>query len=710
MELGGRMDALEMLAETLRITEEGKYTLRGKEIFLKESRDAHRKAVVITQEEAKELCQKKVIREKGRPGSTIFTVSNRDSFEAALDMMDSWDWKCQKEPGRVLVLNFANPVNPGGGVRRGARAQEEDLCRRSTLLASLESEEAEAYYKGHRKLAHRMATDAMILSPVVEVFRDREGFLMEEAATVSVVTCAAPMANALSGAEREGLAELFAGRIQALLHAACRYGYEYLVLGAWGCGAFGNDAGMVSQQFARAFREFRVPVADAQGNVREEGTDFCFRRVEFAVLDRSLEKYRYQCFLHAFPPEANESLLKKREENARRLLGERRLRARFEDAIRGSLVGGGAGDALGYPVEFWSEKEIRSSYGKEGITSYDCPLEEGLAVVSDDTQMTMFTATGVLQNLTKKRMGKDAGPLRRDVYRHYLDWLYTQDRKRKKEGESWLLELPELFARRAPGTTCMSALLSGECGTCEDPINHSKGCGGIMRVAPVALCGDLVRLLSGQGEGLVLTLEQMKALDQLGADTAAVTHGHPLGYIPAAALVHIVHRIVYGGCTLGEDLYDITAECRMVMEQMYGENPYFGKFRKLLDEAVERSRNEVSDSENIRALGEGWTGDEAFAIALYCSLRHQGDFSGTLTAAVNHNGDSDSTGAIAGNIVGAMTGYERIDIKWKNRLELRRRLLELADDLCFGCELWEDGVCYDEEWVKKYGQPQRSAF
>ena len=101
----------------------------------------------------------------------------------------------------------------------------------------------------------------------------------------------------------------------------------------------------------------------------------------------------------------------------------------------------------------------------------------------------------------------------------------------------------------------------------------------------------------------------------------------------------------------------------------------------LMYQAIELSENTDTDLENIHRLGEGWVGDEALAIAVYCSLRHEHDFSSAIIAAVNHKGDSDSTGSIAGNIVGALVGYEAIDDKWKQRLELRDIILKVSDEL-----------------------------
>lgn len=366
----------------------------------------------------------------------------------------------------------------------------------------------------------------------------------------------------------------------------------------------------------------------------------------------------------------------------------RAARKPFEDAVKGCMVGGGAGDALGYPVEFSSEKEIRYLFGEEGITSYQCEEESGLAVVSDDTQMTMFTATGILYGYTRGHMRGIMSDVSGYVLEHYKDWLHTQIESAEKAGLSWLLDIPGLYVRRAPGRTCLDAL------TKREPADRSKGCGGVMRVAPVALYID--------GDRPSVSLEELMKLDRDGAAVAALTHGHPLGYIPAAALVHIINRIVYGGCTLGDGLYDIVAECRTAMEQIYEGEPYLPRFLKKLDAAVEFSKNAASDSENIKNLGEGWVAEEAFAVALYCSLRYQDDFSKAIIAAVNHDGDSDSTGAITGNIVGAAVGYRRIDNKWKEKLEFRPLLLSLADDLNYGCRMSEYGSYVDREWRKKY--------
>ena len=185
---------------------------------------------------------------------------------------------------------------------------------------------------------------------------------------------------------------------------------------------------------------------------------------------------------------------------------ENELRAREEvlrDRIRGCLLGGAAGDALGYPVEFQSAGQITARFGPEGIRDYVRDAAAGKALISDDTQMTLFTANGILVGETRGALRGIRGDTAGYAALAYQDWLRTQDLSweqgrepgdgPRKTGGSWLLDVPELYALRAPGNTCLSAIAAysrgdgRRYGTTERPINASKGCGGIMRVAPLAM-------------------------------------------------------------------------------------------------------------------------------------------------------------------------------------------------------------------------------
>lgn len=369
------------------------------------------------------------------------------------------------------------------------------------------------------------------------------------------------------------------------------------------------------------------------------------------------------------------------------------------DQIRGSMIGGAIGDALGYAVEFESESDIFGTYGPDGITEYE--LTDGKAVISDDTQMSLFTANGILVGETRLCLRGIGGRPSGYVPNAYQDWLKTQfsdiksvnrhERYTREGGYSWLLDVPELYAWRAPGNTCLSALRKraqkGNPGDfIKNPVNESKGCGGVMRIAPLALKYNY--------------FTQQEYLDMEAAQLAAITHGHSLGYMPAAVICHIISMIlrVYPEKSLKE----IVLEARDAAKKLFAGDPYLPILTDIIDRAVSYSENDKSNLENIHALGEGWVAEETMAIAIYCSLKYQNDFSKAVIVSVNHKGDSDSTGAVTGNIVGALVGYDAIEEKWKRNLELHDVILEMADDLCHGCLMSEYGTYDDPVWRAKY--------
>lgn len=156
---------------------------------------------------------------------------NADSFTVARNQYVNFGHTFEKDSRPVLVLNLANPVNPGGGVRRGARAQEEDLCRKSSLLLSLESEAASRYYEYNRSLHSYMGSDAMIFTPQVEIIRDEDGSLLEDSVIVAVLTCAAPMVKrGMEGLSEAEYRKMVCDRITGMLKCAAYFGYRHLVL------------------------------------------------------------------------------------------------------------------------------------------------------------------------------------------------------------------------------------------------------------------------------------------------------------------------------------------------------------------------------------------------------------------------------------------------------------------------------------------------
>lgn len=325
------------------------------------------------------------------------------------------------------------------------------------------------------------------------------------------------------------------------------------------------------------------------------------------------------------------------------------------DKYRGCLIGGAVGDALGYAVEFDDGDSIVDMYGEPGITEYE--LVDGIAQISDDTQMTLFTASGLL-------MGE---PLMKNISLCYRDWLLTQFGQYPLKNEntvSSLMDVEELYSSRAPGGTCIYSIREGANGTIEEPLNDSKGCGGVMRVAPIGLFFDSKNM-------------DIREIDKIGADAAALTHGHPLGWLPAAALVHIIARIVHDDFSVLEAVVDMKTS----IKEQFGHFEDTEYMIQLVDKAIVLAGQAGDDKESIWKLGEGWVAEETLAIAIYCILKYQDDFEAAMIAAVNHDGDSDSTGAVAGNILGAALGMVKIPDKFIENLELKDILIKMADDL-----------------------------
>jgi ADP-ribosylglycohydrolase len=341
-----------------------------------------------------------------------------------------------------------------------------------------------------------------------------------------------------------------------------------------------------------------------------------------------------------------------------------------QEFFRGCLIGGAIGDALGWPIEFNDYNQIVQKYGPNGIQDLQVS-STGKAEITDDTQMTLFTAEGILRAETRgSRRGICHPPS--VVFYAYQRWMLTQGYPRIEEYEwtydGWLLGVKELHARRAPGNSCLSALSSRKHGTIEEPINNSKGCGGVMRVAPIGL------------------FYRKDSAFEMAAEIAALTHGHPSGYLSAGALADMIASIIEG------ENIETAVEKTILKLKTQDQHE---ECTRILNKAVDLVKSELPDIEAISQLGEGWVGEEALAISVYCALKYQDDFKTAIVAAVNHSGDSDSTGAITGNILGAYLGLSQIPEDWVNNVEMNELIIQVADDLLIGHQ-------NTEEWWERY--------
>lgn len=338
------------------------------------------------------------------------------------------------------------------------------------------------------------------------------------------------------------------------------------------------------------------------------------------------------------------------------------------DKGRGALVGGAVGDALGYVVEFSSLGAIRKRFGADGIAEYVLD-REGVAEFSDDTQMSLFTAEGLLNAVAEGKSGAvEILPFIANAYEY---WYYTQSRRPSKMEGDWLSHIKALWEGRAPGMTCLSALeaLATPGGRVS---NNSKGCGGVMRVAPIGI-------FSAAHPALLDVAETCR----LAGGAAEVTHQHPLSTYSSMALAMIVAECIVHETVDRETFREIVLNRVFgTLHECFRDDRHLATLQTLVEKSLKLALSSRTDTDAIFILGEGWVAEETLAIATFSVMRYVDDFEKCIRCAVNHSGDSDSTGAVAGNIIGAILGYRAIPQKYLDNLELRDLLLTVADDLC----------------------------
>jgi ADP-ribosylglycohydrolase len=364
--------------------------------------------------------------------------------------------------------------------------------------------------------------------------------------------------------------------------------------------------------------------------------------------------------------------------------------------IHGCLLGGALGDSLGYAVEFDSISAIRARFGPAGLQDFSA-LDAG-SPFSDDTQMTLYTADGLLEALEWANDGV-ASDINACLWLAYLRWLGTQGvavpASAPFQPPRWIDAQAVLRNRRSPGKACLSGLATGEMGTVKRPVNpDSKGCGTVMRSAPF---------------GLIPHLEP-ETVYKLSADAASLTHGHPAARQSSGVFSLVIHALS-SGHELREAAEAALGHLRGGILRK-GEEPDPDVVARL--EAALRlagdlpgGRGVLSPEDLVSELGEGWVAEEALAVGLYAVLATapeaaaanagtadagtsevgtaevdaEAHFRAAIAVAVNHSGDSDSTASIAGNILGAYYGERCLPADWLAALEAPEVIRGMASRL-----------------------------
>lgn len=310
-----------------------------------------------------------------------------------------------------------------------------------------------------------------------------------------------------------------------------------------------------------------------------------------------------------------------------------------ENTIKGCVLGLAIGDAMGYPIEFTKYNKIKYTFGEvddfEGTTTNNYQIGR----YSDDTQMSISTIEAILKTSNLKNHTE----IGTNLIAEYIRWFQSQSNEN---------------SNRHPGATCISALkhvLNNKLTIVDcvkTKLNDSKGCGGIMRVAPLGLVTDSV------GDAFAL-----------GELSSLITHSHDLSRYSSGYMAGLIYLLKEGN-----PLIKSIEIC----------NSYISDIPELLEivnKAVKLSQNQKLDYNNIKEIGEGWVAEETLAIAIYSSLRYENNFKAGIVASINHDGDSDSTGCLTGAILGVINGIDNIPKDLVERVENSSFLLNLCNKL-----------------------------
>lgn len=339
-------------------------------------------------------------------------------------------------------------------------------------------------------------------------------------------------------------------------------------------------------------------------------------------------------------------------------------RSRFLGAVLGCAVG----EALGAPIAAESWDEIKSRHGEAGLLDY-VPAGHPAGRLGSDTQLLLFSLEGTIRaNVSRRRDGIE-DPLRH-IQHAYQRWLHTQHLswgraageflQQTPEPDGWLVEQRALFQTRNPGRTMMRTLIAfakGQqaMGTPESPVSDSKGSTAVLRAVPAALWTN-----------------EPADVFRVGMNAAALTHGHPMAYLSAGSLAFLISRLIRG-----EGLRSAADDVLGVL----GEHAGYEEVRKLISAALRLADSGLAAPEDLeRSLGNGSAAPEALAIGLYAALVSDGDFDVGVSAAVNHSGNSATTGAVCGSLMGALLGGGKIPERWVADLELAEVVEQLGQD------------------------------
>jgi ADP-ribosylglycohydrolase len=343
----------------------------------------------------------------------------------------------------------------------------------------------------------------------------------------------------------------------------------------------------------------------------------------------------------------------------------------YKDRYIGCILGGAIGDSMGYLRESMDEDEISDLFEDKKVTKPVINNEFGKCVISDDTQLALFTMDGLLWayiRFTGRRTGEYA---QNGVWQSYARWYYTQTgvvlddyimHKHEHEpvalssiGIRTILEYEEFYYNRNPSSETLMAIESGQMGTLENPISDFRDPSCLTRVAPV---------------GLFLHDEPSKAFE-VAAELAAITHGHAAGYLSAG-----VYATIIAGLLNGENLDAAVVKALLELKKY----SYIDEVNDAVEYALHMSECNEKPQEALKLIGEGINAEEVLAMGLYCALKAE-TYEDAVIWAANCEGYTSSIGFIAGSLAGAIKGADLLNQEWTADIELKAMIYEWCDKL-----------------------------
>lgn len=357
------------------------------------------------------------------------------------------------------------------------------------------------------------------------------------------------------------------------------------------------------------------------------------------------------------------------------------------DAYRGCLLGLAIGDAMGYPVDTKTWPQIQEDYGPYGLMGYD--LRNGYAEVSSHTQIAAFSCNGLLLGQTRGQVYGKMAPFVRYVGLAQQEWAIGQRRyDQPGRNRCWVFRVSELRHRHCTDTRMVETLNRGKLGSLEAPVNKYD--------TPAALASAVAAGIFA-GSGKLKPFEY----DRLGAESVALTHGHPLAFLPGAVVAHLIGSCLHQPEKPLKML--VKQSLRALQQQFVRQYPReVSQITALVEQAVSLAEERLTQPVRAMEKLKCDTGAEVLAGAVYAALLCEDDFDNAMVIAVNHSGRSAAVSTIAGAILGARLGEDALPEFYMDGLYIADALRELADDLVQGCPMVRGSLLFDGDWESKY--------